>query len=519
MPLSRRLLRPAAALVAAASLPVLSACGGSSGDPGADPAAIVPARTAFYVEANLKPSDDVKELAKKLSGEDDPGAALKRAIEKQAQKDDPDFKFSEDIDPWLGDKAALFAPEISPGRDSPVGVVLPTKDADKAKEALENDLRKGDKDGPKPQVVKRTHRDTEYIVDTAKDDAVAIVGDYAVVGSDAAIKAAIDADKDESLADSSEYDKARGAVENDGVGFAYVRLSQIFSGLGPQGAAARQVFKGLGETLSVGLDGDASTITLDSAALGLSGSGSSGGPGKVLADLPASAWFAFGASDVGGAIKKAIDQFTQLGALGGQDPEKLLDRLEARFGIDPRRDLADWLGDIGVFTFGDTPSEFGAGLVATTKDAAATRRAIPRIARFLHRVAGVSVRPLHKEGIDTGVTLKSPRLRLPIHLALSDDDRFIVGLTNGGLAQALRKTDPLGESKPFTQAAGELGDGIEPSLFLNFAPLPGFLDATGAGSDPNVAKIVTALKRLTTMAAGFKREGDTSHGRVVIGVK
>ena len=37
-------------------------------------------------------------------------------------------------------------------------------------------------------------------------------------------------------------------AQEDEVGFVYVRISQIFSGLGPEGAAAQQVFKGFGET-------------------------------------------------------------------------------------------------------------------------------------------------------------------------------------------------------------------------------------------------------------------------------
>src|SRR3712207_7418858 len=36
----------------------LSACGGSGGDPAADPAAIVPPGSAVYIEANLKRSEE-----------------------------------------------------------------------------------------------------------------------------------------------------------------------------------------------------------------------------------------------------------------------------------------------------------------------------------------------------------------------------------------------------------------------------------------------------------------------------
>ncbi len=520
MSLSARLLRSAAGLLAAAAVTVLAACGGSGGDPSADPAALVPARAPVYVEANLKPGDDVEELAQKLSGEEDPGGAIKRAIEKEARENDKSFKYADDIEPWLGDRAAFFLVGLRTGGDSPVGLVMPTEDADKAKEFLERSLRRAGEDGEKPQVVERTHRDTKYLVDTSDDEGVAIIDDYAVFGSDAALKGAIDAREGESLSESSEYDKARKSVEEDKVGFVYVRLSQLFSGLGPQGAAARQALSGLGETFAAGLDGDANAIKVDSTSLGVDGEAvGPGGPGKVFSQLPASSWAAAGVADFGGQLQRAIEQFTQLGALGGQDPEQLLDQLEAQLGIDPRRDLAAWMGDVGFFVFGDKPAELGGGLVATTKDAAATRRSIPRLATFLERVANVRSRPLNRGGVDTGVTLTAPQLPLPIHMALTDDDRFIVAVTDPALEQTLRTTDPLGENQAFKDAAGALGGGLEPTFFVDFEPIRSLVDATGAGDDKNVAQIRKGLDKLTTLVAGTKREGETARGRLVVGVR
>jgi hypothetical protein len=177
------------------------------------------------------------------------------------------------------------------------------------------------------------------------------------------------------------------------------------------------------------------------------------------------------------------------------------------------------MGDVAFFAFGDSLTEAGGGLIAASKDPDATRRAIPRIAGFLRQIAGMRARPLSREGIDTGVTLVSEGRPVPIHLALTDDDRFIAAVTDPGLAQALQDTDPLGESKPFKDAAASLGDGIQPQVFVNFQPLAGFVEGLGAGADPNGQKAVEALKKLTTLAAGTKREGDVSRGKLVVGVK
>jgi Protein of unknown function (DUF3352) len=519
MPLSSRLLRSLPAPFLVASAFALAACGGSGGDPAADPAAIVPPGTVVYMEANLKPGDEVKELAKKLSGEEDPGGAFKRWFEEQAAEDNPDFKFADDVDPWLGERAALFVPRVSAG-DNAVGAIFATKDADEAEKAIERTLREGD-EGERPRVTKRTHRDVEYFVDTSDDDAGGIVDDYAVVGNELALKAVIeqasgDADP---LSDTSEYKKARDSISADGVGFVYVRISQLFSGLGPRGAVARQGFQGLGETLAIGLDGEESKIEAEWAALAVSGEGGPRGPGEVLASLPSSAWLAAGAADVGAEIEQRIEQLTSLGGLTGQDPEQLLEQIEARLGIDLRRDLTSWLGDVGFFVFGDKPAELGGGMVAQSTDPDATRRAMPRIVRFLRGVARVSARPLSRGGVDTGVTLRAPGLPLPIHMALSDDDRFIVAVTDGALAQALQETDPLGESQAFKDAGGSLGEGLQPQVFMNFEPLAALVEASGVASSPGLAKLQQALEKLTTLAAGAKREGDVTRGRLVVRVK
>jgi hypothetical protein len=493
----------------------------SSGDPGADPAAVVPARAPVYAEANLKPDDDIIELAKKLSGKDDPGAELKRLFEESTRENDPDFKFSEDVEPWLGERIGVFISDLrGADGDPPVAVVVPTKDSEKAKATLEAELREQDKGEAKPQVVERTHRDRKYLVDTAEDQAVVIIDDYAITGNDAAVKAAIDAREGEALAESGEYEQARDAVEEDGVGFAYVRLSQIFSGLGPQGAVLSQALQGVGDTIGIGVDGDESSIAVEAASLGAEDSGGPSGPGEVLATLPGDSWAAIGFADVGGRIDKAIEQLSQLGALGGQDPEQVLEQLERELGIDVRRDLASWLGDAGLFVMGDSPASVGGGLVAASKDAAATRRSIPKLARFLAATAQVRVAPLRRDGVDTGVTLRSAEVPLPIHMVLTDDERFVVAVTDRALDAVLAGGESLGDSATFKDAADSLDDGLEPAVFANFDPIVSLIQASGvAGSNPNADQVIKALERLTTLVAGSSRDGDTLRGRVVIGVK
>jgi len=514
------LLRPLAALAACAALaPAVAACGGSGGNPDADPAAVVPARAPVYVEAAIRPEGDaaeaVDELGRKLAGVDDVGAELRRLIEKEARESDKDFSYKEDVEPWLGDRVGLFFHELQGAEDEPEGaIVLTTKDADKARETLEAALAVGD-DGKKVKLTKRTHRKVEYRVDP-ENDATAMVGDYAIFGDESGVKAAIDAQEAESLAEADAFKKARDQVPSEGLGFAYLGLRQLLSGLGPQGAALRPLLEGAGDSIAIALTAEKDLIQLDTASLGVSGGGGAAtGPGKVFESLPQEAWLAAGLADVGGQISRALEQFGQLGALGGVDVQREIQR---QTGLDVERDLIAWMGDAGVFVTGESVADIGGGLVVESKDRAATRRAIPRIAQAVARLGGASVGPA-PSGVDAGATLRFARLPLPVALAL-DGDRFVIGVGEAAIEAATGGGGTLGDNPAFEAAQGRLGDGMEPAFFVDMGPVSELASTAGLEQQGEPGRRVQqALEALTAIVAGTRREGDIARARVVVTVK
>jgi hypothetical protein len=514
--MKRLLITPLLAVLALAA-----GCGGSGGDPDADPAAVVPANAPVYVEATLDPSDDVREVAKKLSGSEDPGAELERLLERSVNEDGDDFSWDKDVKPWVGDRVAVFVTSISvsgSGPDAQAALVAPTEDADKAQEFLERDLAERDPGEQAPKVVDRTHRDVEYKVDTAGDEAVAIVEDYAVTGNEKAVRGAIDAAAGEALADADAYKQARDQVSDDGLAFAYVRTSALVSALGPQGAALRPFLGQAGDTIGIALDAENDAVRVETASLGVRGGAAGGGAGDVLATLPGDSWVALGVADIGKSLDQALRQFGQLGAFGGIDLEQILGQVEQQTGIDVREDLISWMGDGGVFVRGEGISDLGGALVVESSDPERTARVIPRLARFMAQAAEARVSPLRRSGVDEGATLRFPQLPLPVHLAAAGD-RFILAVTDGALDAALEPGSPLSESAAFKRAGEQLGDGIQPSFFLDVAPVRALLDQTGALEGREAQKAREVLERLTVLAAGGKREDDVQRGRFVIGVK
>ena len=114
-----------------AVIALAAGCGGSGGDPDADPAAMVPARAPLYVEASIKTDDDFEAVAKKLSGSENPNREIKRLFD-EAVKDE-NLKWDRDFKPWVGDRLGFFVTSFNPdGEDAEAALVAPTADADKA---------------------------------------------------------------------------------------------------------------------------------------------------------------------------------------------------------------------------------------------------------------------------------------------------------------------------------------------------------------------------------------------------
>lgn len=516
-------------LAAAGAAALAVGCGGSSsGAADADPAAVVPANAPLYVEAAVKPdgetSDEIKALSKKLAGIDDPGAELKREFEKSVNEDGgPQFSWKDDIDPWVGDRVGFFLSSFNPSEgDGEGALVAATSDADKAKETLEKALAEKDEGDPAPKIAERKQGDVTYKVDTTDDTAVAIVDDYAVVGTEGGVKAAIDASAGEGLEEADAFAKARDQVEEEAVGFAFVRFEQLLAAAGPQAAALKPFLGQLGESMVVALDTEDDAIQVETAQLGVkaNGAGTTGDPGTVLPTLPGDAWAAVGVKDVGAQIEQSLQQMGQLGAFGGFDLDEVLSQVEKAFDIDVQRDLIAWMGDAGIFAQGTDLSNIGGALVVQSKDAAATKAVLPKLQKFIAAATQgqARVRELDAPGVDAGFTVRSEQVPLPIHVAAAGD-KFVVALTDQALEAALKPSGKLADSAAYKDAASKLDDGIKPAAFVNVAPVASLIEGLGAGSDPDVAKVLEVLKKLSTITAGSQKEGDIVRGRAVVGVK
>ena len=193
---------PALAALAITAALAVAGCGsgGSSSDGGANPAGVVPATAPLYIEATIRPEGDQKTaiegIVKKLGGVENPGEQIQKLIDNAARKSGDKLSFSKDIEPWLGDRLAIAAPSLrGSGSDQDVAVIVATKDAGKAQDAIDKDRQPGAKD--------LEYNGVKYTL--SGDTAEGIVEDFVVVGSEKGFKAIVDGSKGDNLADSDAY--------------------------------------------------------------------------------------------------------------------------------------------------------------------------------------------------------------------------------------------------------------------------------------------------------------------------
>src|SRR4051794_2825801 len=371
MPLVRRRSLPALVvglLLAAAAIAGCAASSGGSG--GSDPAALVPASAPLYAEAVLngdsQEQSDAEAALGRILRTADPRGTLVKAFDRG------NVDFARDVEPWLGDRVGAAA--LSLGRHSDKVVVAASRDDAAARRALPRLL---------PDAAARSYRGVTYRAD-AKGRAAAVVGGFVVLGSENGLKAAVDASKGASLAETDSLKQARTNVRQERSAFLYVDVAGFLrEALRAAGGGAAQlapfaepIAQALPKTIAAALDAEPGMLRLDSAAFG-NGPRPAGASGAdALSALPGDAWLGLGVGDLGGTINGFLDRVSAKGGIAGVGVQALLAQAQQGLGLDIRGDLLSWMGDAGIYLAGTSDTDRRAALVIASKDPAASQRAV-----------------------------------------------------------------------------------------------------------------------------------------------
>ena len=518
----------------------LAACGDDDGDGGTaslggpDPRELVPADAPIYFEAVVDPDSDqlggLNEGVARVAGVEDAIGLLEAEIEGELEASGSEISYSEDIEPLLDGRAGFFVSGFPQGFEESEADLVPidgaaiigTDDPEAALELVKTAIEEGG-DGFEDA----TYEDVDYIADpdddTPQRGAAGIVGDFLIFGTESGLQAVVDADAGEGLAGDEEATSALDGLDAETIVSGFFDFGSLFELATASGdlteedvAAAEQYFGGPVEgTGSFGVAAGEDGFSFEfSAPADLQPTSTA--DGDAIESLPADAWFAFAASDVGTVLTEAFGQFEaaletqELPGLEGEivSPEEIEDEL----GLDPASDLG-WIGDIRGFVSGESLFGLGAGIAVESTDEAAATEALKALAQGLRSGGGVDVTP-----IDGGYEISSPEAPIGAKAVLSDGNLVLAG---GAVDEndVLDPAEALGDSEQFNDAVEALGDDYAASFFLDFEAVTALVDSLGesvTAGDPEAAMVLDALGNLDYLVLGSQADDEriTVKGRL-----
>lgn len=508
----------ACALLAAAAFG--QGCG-EDGDAAGGLAAAVPPDVPLYAEAVLRPDDDqraaLESLTSRVAGIDDPGGELIARLDAAIAAAPGDFTYADDVEPWLGDRGSFFVRSFDQDGGDPDGALeVEVTDTEAAQDFIDS-LSESD---PETAGSPRSYDGVDYMLQSG-DDAVGLVGDNLVVGTtEAGFKVAVDAAHGESLAESEEFAQRTEALDDEALGLLYLEpaaaiQAAVSSGeLGPDEARiARGLLAGpLSEPIALSLSATEETASIDAVA-SVDGAAAVSSTG-LLSGLPADAWIAAEIPDAGPLLQRWLDALEHSGVPRAASIEK---SIRAQTGLDPRRDVAGWLGDLALFYRGTDASDVAVGVIAETTDPEGPRALVDRLAQLAEAESPLPLgRP--PAGADYGFTVGLPVV----------GPRAEVGVVGARLVATLGETvdrllEPdatLAGSDAFGLARDQLGDEFVPVAYLD---LPRAYELAVLGADDPVERAQYEswrpyVEQLGSFVAGARVEDRLLVSRLVVTV-
>jgi Protein of unknown function (DUF3352) len=496
----------------------MSGCGEADTD-ASELAGLTPPDAPLYVEATVRPGDDqrnaIESLTSSLAGVSDPGALLESEIE--GALEGSGLTFTEDIEPWVGDEAAVFVRSFESSRalggTPDVAAVVEVDDADAAMGFIEAGAEEGLFVGES-----RSYEGHSYRFEGGRNGlAIGLVDDALVVGTQGSLKASIDASSGESLADLDSFETGIAALPGDSLLRAYVDLetaldATVEAGETPRSAAAAA--RGLAsplfeEPIAVGLEVYGDGVNLNVALA--TGEGLATRATPLLESVPGDAWFAWGFRDAGEAAKGAVAQLEATSAETRRSdlrPGSIAREVRSVTGLDLNRDVLSLVGDAAAFVRGasERDLELGADLEVTAAGSAS--RTLRAARGAVGELPGIVVGPPLGEA-EVGFSAGASRGPGAVNVAHGEDlVRVALAMTARAIeSEAMAGT--LADDETFQAALDALGEEFSPLGYINvdglIAAAGGPLSEDGELIDPAAGEL---LSRLAFAAVGAHPTGD-----------
>jgi hypothetical protein len=498
-----------------------AACGESGSGSAGDPASLVPAGAAVYVEAAVQPEGERREdalaAAGKIMRSEDPAAELRKLIDKELAEEGDGLTWERDFASWLGEDAGVWATNFAADEPS-WALIVASKDAEAAKAALAR-FAKTD-DAPHTD---RSYKGIDYEVD---DEGVAggLVGDFLVLGTEDAFKRSVDTRGGDSLTESDRYNDAVDDLEDDRLGHFYVDVKPLIDAASkqdPEAAANLRQFESIVPLDKLGpitgaFSADGDGMTLDTLVTGVPEGPFrnlaqlwTGGDSELLGELPGDAWASFVTPKLGEAAESMFGSFA--GAIGAA---AIAGQVKQSTGLDLQQDVFSWVGDVGLFVRGTDMATLDGALVIGSTDDARAEAAFAKIVGLIGKQTGAAPEPVQVDGAEAAFAIAAPGADKPVIVARGEG-KVVAAYGDKAASDALSPDAKLADTDGFGAAKEILGDDMEPSFLLSIADVIKLADATGE-TDAEFDKARPYLETLGVVTSGGKSDGDKLQSRVAL---
>jgi hypothetical protein len=502
-----------------AALLAFAGCGGGDESSSGDLATVAPPKSAVFLEATVRPSGSLKanveELAMKVAGIEDLGGAIVEKLESAASHDQ--FDYEKNIEPWLGEKAAMALPEYDGDNFSNYVMAFQSTDTGATQDFIDNVAEKSDE-----PIEEGSYEGVDYKIETGNDTAMGVVGDFLVFAqSEAAFKKAVDAFDGESLADSDTYAAAVSQAPSGSLLDVYADIGGLIEQAGNEvDPETEKVLETAGievkeATVLASIVPGSDSIELDAVSDLGKGAEVSPPATELLESMPADSLAALSVTEYGKHLQEGIDNLDATG-IPGQVPPHQLKKALKKEGIDLGK-LAGSLEEVAAFATGRGESTLGGAVVLTAKSAAEAKNTVANV--------GLLLRSNHTPGVTAigpqaaGFSIHNSSLgRKPVVVA-AKGERIAIGY---GLPAALEGLTPpastLADNPVFAEASQALGD----TPISGFVDGPAALDLAEGLASPLTTGFREArpyLEKIQFIGIGGESEGDLRVAKLIVGLE
>ena len=288
-----------------------------------------------------------------------------------------------------------------------------------------------------------------------------------------------------------------------------------------------------------------SSLTLDADTLSASGGAQAGGllsadpeAAQAFDQLPGESWLAIGLGHLGTEIDQDaqdIEALTTFGNSGlpsastglslGSLLQALLTPLHVLGAATPRarRQFASWMGSAGMFASGANLLELKAAVAISSNNPASSRAAVAELGAQM-RKGGATISPATVAGTEAAISVAITGLPVKLDIAdgrsSSGQAKLVIGIGEPSVDAALNPQSTLASDAPTAASASGLGEGIQPSLLLNFPTFVSLLEGIGLLEQPPVSQVLPYLRASTTLIGGGRQlGGEAARFRLVLGLQ